>query len=65
MYGIVCRHGSTIILAMLPQVFWRSLVNILDEYCTEFDVDPARFCQDDFVKLTPRSTRPYGRLYVY
>ncbi len=57
--------GQEVGLECLEESDWQSLGSILGEYCTEFDRDPAQFCQGDFVKLTPRSTRPYGRLYVY
>lgn len=44
---------------------WPALNEILGEYCQDFDLNPSDFCRDDFVKLTPRSSRPYGRLYAY
>ena len=44
---------------------WSALSEILGEYCRDLDLNPSDFCCDDFVKLTPRSSRPYGRLYAY
>ncbi len=38
---------------------------IILDYCATFDIDPARFSTEDFVKLYPWSSRPYGNLYAY
>ena len=42
-----------------------ALTQILAEYCHEFGLSMALFRPEDFVKLTPRTTRPYGTLYAY
>jgi len=43
---------------------WRALEPVLDQFCTWFELS-RRWRADEFVKLTPRSTRPYGRLYAH
>jgi glutamate synthase domain-containing protein 3 len=37
----------------------------LTDYCAEFDLDPDEIVNRPFVKLSPVSARPYGRIYVY
>lgn len=37
----------------------------LKEYCDEFSLDFDRLVKKKFFKLSPHSTRPYGRLYAY
>ena len=41
------------------------LSDVLADYCRELGLPPMAFAQEEFVKLHPRSTRPYGRLYAY
>ena len=41
------------------------LRRILDDYAAEFGLGPLDLSPDDLIKLTPQSTRPYGRLYAY
>jgi len=44
---------------------WTSLSEVLAEYSDEFSLDTGALDRRDFVKLTPRSSRPYGNLYAY
>ncbi|MFC2075789.1 hypothetical protein ACFLT7_01775 [candidate division KSB1 bacterium] len=37
----------------------------LIDYCNEFDLDADTIINHSFVKLSPVSARPYGRIYVY
>ena len=37
----------------------------LKEYCADFDLNLEVIKKRRFVKLTPHSSRPYGRLYAY
>jgi len=39
------------------------LAGYIDEYCTEFGLDAGEIMQEEFVKVLPRSKRPYGNLY--
>lgn len=43
----------------------RELRVYLKEYCSDFDLDLDDIMGGDFVKLTPKSLRPYGKLYAY
>lgn len=43
----------------------KTLRAILTEFCSDFDLDIARVMSEDFVRLFPYSSRPYGRLYAY
>jgi len=44
---------------------WAELDALLQEFCRAFDVPPEQFRPEDFIKLIPQSTRPYGDLYAY
>lgn len=44
---------------------WKTFSTVLAEYCEAFGLDAAGFSADDFLKLTPKSIRPYGKLQVY
>ena len=37
----------------------------LNDYCKEFGCDPDVLARHPFTRLSPSSTRPYGRIYVY
>lgn len=37
----------------------------LSEYCDDFGMDLKQIMSEKFVKLVPKSHRPYGRLYCY
>lgn len=44
---------------------WRIIEGILAGYCAHFRLDTSLFRMDQFIRLVPRSTRPYGKLYAY
>ena len=44
---------------------WTGLKQLLVEFCADFSLDVSHLHRDDFVKLTPKSSRPYGKLYAY
>ncbi|MEW6409838.1 MAG: hypothetical protein AB1488_06970 [Nitrospirota bacterium] len=41
------------------------LSRILREYCDDLNFDYDKVISGDFVKIYPKSSRPYGRLYAY
>lgn len=41
------------------------LERLVSEYCTHFGKDHAEVMSKPFIKLTPRSHRPYGNLYAH
>jgi hypothetical protein len=49
----------------LDDMDWQEFSAVLIEYCRDFNLDPALFRRDEFLKLYPRTTRPYGTLYAY
>ncbi len=57
--------GAEVGLDELDGDDWRRLEGILNQYCRELDLTGVRFCPEDFVKLYPRTARPYGTLYAY
>jgi len=57
--------GLEVGTAKLDDLDWQALRAVLVEYCRDFDLDPALFHRDEFLKLYPRTTRPYGTLYAY
>ncbi len=44
---------------------WKTLARILEEFGRCVPSAAAQFGRDDFVKLYPQTSRPYGRLYAY
>ena len=61
------RHqlGAEVGVEAVGAAEWDVLEAIIAEYCSTFDLDPGRFSPDQFIKLYPRSARPYGKLYAY
>ena len=57
--------GREVGLEEPADVDWTSLSGLLAEFRSEFGLDGPKFRRDEFVKLTPKSTRPYGTLYAY
>jgi len=37
----------------------------LDEYCKDFGLNLDDMLEEEFIKLTPHSHRPYGKLYCH
>lgn len=57
--------GEGAALAEPDEADWEKLRLYLTEYCADFGLDPAEVLADGFVKVAPRSHRPYGSLYAY
>jgi len=57
--------GQEVGVGPLDDADWQTLGRILDEYCEDFHLSPTYFHRDEFVRLSPKSTRPYGNLYAY
>ncbi len=57
--------GAEVGLGELEDEDWSRLEGILSQYCRELDLTGVRFSPEDFVKLYPRTARPYGTLYAY
>ena len=57
--------GREVGMAPLTGGDWERLSGLLDAFCTEFGLKPGGFKPSEFVRLTPVSLRPYGRLYAY
>ena len=41
----------------------QELTGYLQEYCADFGIDCAEVLGERFVKVLPKSTRPYGNMY--
>ncbi len=57
--------GAEVAVEEVGEEEWDALEAIIGDYCMTFDLDPGRFSPDDFLKLYPWSSRPYGKLYAY
>lgn len=57
--------GLEVGMDKLDDLDWQALSAILVEYCRDFSLDPSTFRREEFLKLYPRTTRPYGTLYAY
>jgi glutamate synthase domain-containing protein 3 len=57
--------GREVGIQELEDSDWNIMHPTLAEYCHDFNLDMDGFRRDDFVKLTPRTSRPYGNLYAY
>jgi glutamate synthase domain-containing protein 3 len=59
------RLGKEVGITPLEDADHRLLTDVLEEFCADVGVDRDEVFCGDFVKLTPQSHRPYGRLYSY
>lgn len=57
--------GAEVGVEALAEHDWTAMRAILADYGAALDVDVSSFAPGDFVKLLPRTTRPYGTLYAY
>jgi len=57
--------GREVGLGKVDESDWAALKPALDEFCGAFGHDVSEFKPADFVKLSPQTTRPYGKLYAY
>jgi glutamate synthase domain-containing protein 3 len=37
----------------------------IEEFCAAFDLDPAEVWEKEFVRISPKTHRPYGNMYAY
>jgi len=49
----------------LQESDWTFVAAVLEDFRKTLNVNGHEFRREDFVKLTPRSSRPYGTLYAY
>jgi glutamate synthase domain-containing protein 3 len=57
--------GAEVGIQELEAQDYKLLEPLLKEYCEDFKLDYNRLMERPFIKLTPVSHRPYGRLYAY
>lgn len=56
--------GAGIKVEKTTEEEWSEVVPYLQEYCRDLKV-PFIFSSDEFVSITPLTTRPYGKIYAY
>jgi glutamate synthase domain-containing protein 3 len=49
----------------LTDTDWELLEGIIGAFCETFGEDAGRFAADQFVKIYPKTSRPYGNMYAY
>jgi glutamate synthase domain-containing protein 3 len=57
--------GKEIRLFDVNQDDWQEMLPFLEEYCRDFHLSLEDITKEPFVKLSPYSHRPYGKLYAY
>jgi len=57
--------GKEVGVAELDENDSQFLRKLVGEFASHFSYDAEEILQKDFIKLYPRSLRPYGRLYAY
>jgi glutamate synthase domain-containing protein 3 len=57
--------GKEVGIAELDENDTQTLGNLVGEFARHFNFDAREILKEDFIKLYPRSLRPYGRLYAY
>ncbi len=57
--------GTEVDIAQIEDEDWDMLETIIERYCQAFGLDAEHFSRDEFIKLYPWSSRPYGKLYAY
>ena len=57
--------GKEVGVAELDENDSQVLRKLVDEFANHFNYNAEEILQKDFIKLYPRSLRPYGRLYAY
>jgi glutamate synthase domain-containing protein 3 len=57
--------GKEVSIFELADSDWAELKPLLDEFAADFGDDLSALAKEEFVKLEPVSSRPYGRLYAY
>lgn len=56
--------GKEVTISELDEEDYQKLTPLLDTYCERFSVNKRQILKDPFVKIIPKSQRPYGQLYV-
>jgi glutamate synthase domain-containing protein 3 len=59
------QAGAEVMISKLEEADWSSLSAALAEFCQCFGIELSQFSSEQFIKLTPRTARPYGDLYAY
>ncbi len=57
--------GREVGLERVSDDVWSTVRSVLAEYGGDFELPLLEFQPGDFVKLIPKSSRPYGKLYAY
>ncbi|MFC1963812.1 hypothetical protein ACFLV1_00315 [Chloroflexota bacterium] len=57
--------GKEVGVARLEETDYQLLEKYVGEYAVYFEQDAKKILDHEFIKLFPRWTRPYGRLYAY
>ena len=57
--------GKEVSIFELGDADWAELRKLVDEFAADFGEDLSMLKKEEFVKLEPVSSRPYGRLYAY
>ncbi len=57
--------GREVAMHELDDDEWQELAGILADYAGAFGLNGSQFRRDEFVRLAPFSSRPYGTLYTY
>lgn len=57
--------GKEVAVQELNENDEQELSKLLEEYCTDLDLDYGEVRSKKFIKLVPVSSRPYGQLYAY
>jgi len=63
--GEVRHLGEEVEVTDLKEDDYRVLGSLVDEFCSYYGLDAKKILESKFSKLTPVSSRPYGRLYAY
>ena len=63
--GKVAHMGKEVKIMELEEGDMALLRPLIEEFCNYFKFDPNTVLTEEFKKLIPCSTRPYGRLYAY
>lgn len=59
------QSGAEVAVEEVGEADREILEAIITQHCMAFEVDPGRFSPDEFLKLYPWSSQPYGKLYAY
>ncbi len=57
--------GREVGIDNLTDADWEIVSELIDEFMAEMNVPTGAMGRDEFVKLSPKSSRPYGTLYAY